>query len=226
MQSQNQSANVECIEVQTGEAPEYSIIWLHGLDGDADRFEHVPAGMQLPKATRFIFPRGRLLAITSYQGQEMRGWYDSRGEEFGMDQDREGIEETFEMYRFLVDRENERGIPTERIFFAGFSQGGAANYFSALRYPKKIAGIIALSTYLPFVNSIAGERTTENQKTPILAGHGANDRAIPLTIGENDRERLIGLGYSVELKTYDAEHNVHPDAIKDVGAFMSAIMEK
>ncbi|NKB76181.1 MAG: carboxylesterase [Gammaproteobacteria bacterium] len=226
MSLRNKSKNIESIETMTGENPEYAIIWLHGLDGDADRFEYAPALMSLPKATRFIFPRGPIRAITSYKGQEMRGWYNSLGEEFGMDKDREGIEETFQMHRSLVARENERGIPTERIFFAGFSQGGAANYFSSLRYPQKLAGIIALSTYLPFLNSTETERTKENQDTPIFVAHGTNDQAIPLEVGQSDRDRLIGMGYQVQWNTYDAAHYVHPDAISDVAKFMASIMQQ
>ena len=225
MPSGNRPENVQCIEAETGDSPDYAVIWFHGLDGDADRFEYVASEMLLPKATRFIFPQGIAKPITSYGGQVMQGWYDSRGEDWGKDEDREGIEETFEMCRYLVKRENERGIPTEHIFFAGFSQGGAANYFCALRFPEKIAGSLAFSTYLPFVDSMTTERTAVNQDTPIFAAHGFNDKMIPINISENDRDRLTGLGYDIQWKTYEAEHHIHADALRDASAFMAEVMQ-
>ena len=225
MTTHNVFQNPERIEVETGEACNYSIIWLHGLGGDGNDFEYAVPKMNLNKDTRFIFVCGPMRKITSYNSS-MRGWYDSQGENFGEDRDLEGIQETAAMIGKLIEQENERGVPTENIFIIGFSQGGAATYFTGLRYPKKLAGVIALCTYLPFVSSTAAQRSSANQDTPVFIAHGSQDKLIPPHIGEFARDHLTTLGYATRWETYETEHSIIDETLVDIGDFIASIMSE
>ena len=216
--------DVEYLEEQTGDRPKYAIIFLHGLGGDAAVFAGVSDKLNLPEAARCIIPNGTLREITSYPGQPMRGWYDARGEAFGEDTDRAGLNETTARIQVLIDQENRRGIPDERIFLAGFSQGGAAMYYSGLRHANPLAGLIAFSTYMPFVAATETERSDATSQTPILVTHGSEDKVIGLDIGERTRDWLIAHGYDVQWGEYSIEHVVGDVVFPQVSQFIAGQM--
>ena len=137
-------------------------------------------------------------------------------------QDRQGLEDSTSIVEGLIEQENQRGIPTSNIFLAGFSQGGAVALFAGLRFAQKLAGIIALSTYLPVDETTEQERSEENQTVPIFYGHGTHDPLIPMTVAQISREKLIVLDYSVDWYSYEMEHSVHPREIVQIGEFIKA----
>ena len=217
---------IEFIERQTGIEPEYSIIWLHGLGADGHDFESIVPQLGLPEeiAVRFIFPHAPVRPITVNNGMEMRGWYDII--DFPVDpgqprqEDRNGLEQSAQIIYSLIDQENQRGIPTNRIFLAGFSQGGVIALFAGLRLENSLAGIIALSAYLAVAETTEAEKSTENQSTPIFMGHGTEDPLIPVSNGYRSHDVLAGLGYDVEWHTYEMPHSVHPGEIEDISNFL------
>ncbi len=225
---------IESIEMQTGIDPVYSIIWLHGLGADGHDFEPIVPELGLPQETpvRFIFPHAPFRPITANNGMNMRAWYDivdlpidadgvARGDRNGMERgDREGMEQSAQMVYRLIEQENQRGIATERIFLAGFSQGGAIALFAGLRLQSQLAGIIALSAYLPDETTLAAEKSIHNQSTPIFMGHGAQDPLIPLLIAMRGHLLLRELGYEVEWHTYQMPHSMHPNEIKDIANYL------
>jgi phospholipase/carboxylesterase len=223
---------IELIEVQTGIDPEYSIIWLHGLGADGHDFEFIVDELDLPDniAIRFIFPHAPVRAITVNNGLHMRGWYDVYevpiNPDGGDTQDRAGVEQSAEIVYGLVDQENRRGIPDQRIVLAGFSQGGAIALFAGLRHTRPLAGIIALSTYLPDTDSIAVEKHDANLGTPIFMGHGTDDPIIPMEFSRASHDILLELGYNIQWRSYAMPHSVHPDEIRDISQYLRKILEK
>ncbi len=217
---------IESIERQTGIDPKYSIIWLHGLGADGHDFESIVPQLGFPEEVpvRFIFPHAPVRAITVNNGMAMRGWYDII--ELPVDaegprrEDRDGLEQSAQIVYSLIEQENRRGISTDRIFLAGFSQGGVVALFAGLRFKTRLAGIIALSAYLADERTTAAEKATQNQATPIFMGHGTEDPLIPLSIGKASHEILLTLGYDVEWHSYDMPHSVHPQEIDDISNFL------
>jgi phospholipase/carboxylesterase len=220
------SVEIEFIERQTGIDPEFSIIWLHGLGADGHDFEPIVPQFGLPEnlPVRFIFPHAPVRPITVNNGMEMRGWYDiidlpvDAGQP--RQEDREGLAQSAQIVYSLIDQENQRGIPTSRIFLAGFSQGGVIALFAGLRLNSRLAGIIALSAYLAEAETTKAEKSIENQSTPIFMGHGTQDPLIPVSIGYSSHDILTGLGYDVEWHTYEMPHSVHPREIDDISNFL------
>jgi len=210
------------IEVQTGVDPVCSVIWLHGLGADGHDFESIVPQLGISKLTpiRFIFPHAPVRPITINGGMEMRGWYDVTGMAFDRGQDRAGIEHSAAILRSLLEQENRRGIEFENIFLAGFSQGGAIVLHTGLRFNRQLAGIIALSTYLPLAESFDLEKSTANQQTPIFMAHGVDDPLIPLELAQDSRDKLIQSGFSVLWHEYPMQHSVSPREIDDVAAFL------
>jgi phospholipase/carboxylesterase len=222
---------IEYIEYQTGIDPVSTVIWLHGLGADGHDFEGIPQQLDIPGEipVRFIFPHAPMRPITVNGGMLMRGWYDVTDVPIDPGQqghqDRDGLEASAAIVRALVDQENRRGIATDRIFLAGFSQGGAIVLFAGLRMEQPLAGIIALSTYLPVRDTFEQEKSAQNQDTPIFFGHGTGDEIIPLAVASRSREFLEGLGYSIEWHTYDMPHSVHPLEIRDISNFLVPLLE-
>lgn len=221
---------IEFLEQQTGVDPKYSVIWLHGLGADGHDFEPIVPELGLPsdKPVRFIFPHAPMRPITINNGMVMRGWYDIYDVPLNMDesreQDRQGLEESAAIVRELIDQENNRGIPTENIILAGFSQGGAIALFAGLRLQQKLAGIIALSTYLPDHTTTETERAQANVATPIFIGHGTDDPIVPIRFGKLSEEILTGLGYAVSWHSYPMPHSVHPIEIRNIGEFIVSLL--
>ncbi len=220
------STELEIIEIQTGLDPGTTIIWLHGLGADGHDFVPVADQLELPAnaAFRFVFPHAPLRSITINNGMVMRGWYDIRNIPLEADEtgraDRPGLEQSCGIVRDLIAQENRRGIAADHIFLAGFSQGGAVALFSGLRFPCALAGIIALSAYLPDPDSIEAERSARNRATPIFMGHGNQDPVIPVGAGRHSYRTLAEAGYNVNWHTYDMPHSVHPEEIRDIARFI------
>ena len=229
-QTPNPSGNIESIEIQTGMDPTFAVIWLHGLGADGHDFEPIVPELGLPEeiAVRFIFPHAPERPITVNGGMVMRGWYDISDLPVSMDgsrkEDRAGLEDSTQIVMQLIAQENRRGIPTSRIVLAGFSQGGAIALFAGLRMRQELAGIIALSTYLPDSGSTEDERSEVSLKSPIFMGHGTEDPLIPVQFGKQSEQILTGLGYNVSWNNYPMPHSVHPREIADIGAFLKGIM--
>jgi phospholipase/carboxylesterase len=220
-------SKIDYIELQTGIDPAWTVIWLHGLGADGHDFEPVAAqlGFSDSPAIRFIFPHAPIRPITINGGMEMRGWYDVRGMAFDRDQDRSGLEDSAAIVGSLIEQENRRGIDTSHIILAGFSQGGAVALFAGLRLEQKLAGIIALSTYLADAASTESERSQQNLDVPIFLAHGTDDPVIPLALAEQSRTILEQLNYTVHWHRYQMPHSVSAGEIQHIAEFMAGIVE-
>ena len=209
-------------------APDAAVIWLHGLGADGFDFVPLVEELRLPPtmAVRFIFPHARPRPVTINNGFVMRAWYDITS--LGPDrvEDEAGIRQSAEVVRSYIEKENARGIASERIVIAGFSQGGAIAFQAALRYPQRLGGVMALSTYLPLRESLAKEATPANRDVPILICHGVRDPMVPAALGTASRDLLQSLGYPVEWKTYPMEHSVCMEEVLDISKWLQARLER
>jgi len=214
------------VEHETAAQPRYSILWLHGLGADGHDFAPIVPDLVAPHwpALRFVFPHAPVRPVTINGGMPMRAWFDIVGVDLHVRQDEAGMRASMDQLEALMARENERGIPDERIFLAGFSQGGAIALSGGLRHRRPLAGIIALSTYLPMQEAFVAERSAENAATPIFWGHGSADPIIPLTRGVASRDLLQSLGYRVDWHTYPMPHAVSPQETADLGQWLSALL--
>jgi phospholipase/carboxylesterase len=209
------------VEVETGQPVRSAVIWLHGLGADGHDFEAIVPYLGLEGlGVRFVFPHAPRRPVTINMGLIMRAWYDIRGLNVGSDPDLKGIRESMNQVTALVDRERERGIDSTGIVLAGFSQGGVVALHVALRYKDTLAGVVALSTYLPEAEALEKERSAVNRGIPIFQAHGLYDPMIPPELGEQARDRLQALGHPVNWNTYPMQHEVHPDEIADLGAWL------
>lgn len=213
---------LDAVEITTGPAPTAAIIWLHGLGADGHDFEPIVPHMGWPgaPAIRYVFPHAPVRPVTINGGMAMRAWYDIVNASLGRDHDQQGIITSMGQAAALVDREIERGIAAERIVVAGFSQGGAIAVQLALRYPQKLAGLVALSTYLVLDDRLEQERSRANQAIPVFAGHGTMDPVVPCHLGEQAAQRLRDLGHPVEFHDYPMPHSVCPEEIADLTAWL------
>jgi phospholipase/carboxylesterase len=212
---------LDALEIESAPSPTAAVIWLHGLGADGHDFETIVPYLGLEGlGVRFVFPHAPRRAVTLNMGLIMRAWYDIRGLNVGSDPDAKGIGESVTQVTALVDRERGRGIDAGRIVLAGFSQGGVIALHVALRYPETLAGVVALSTYLPEARALETEASAANQRIPIFQGHGEYDAMIPPELGEQARDRLQALGHPVAWKTYPMQHEVHPDEIADLGDWL------
>ncbi|MCG6952668.1 MAG: alpha/beta hydrolase [Betaproteobacteria bacterium] len=215
----------ETLEVETGAAPAASVIWLHGLGADGYDFKPVVPLLSLPPALslRFVFPHAPIRAVTINMGMKMRAWYDIL-QLGGGREDEEGIRSSQLLLEGLVAREESRGIDPGKIVLAGFSQGGAIALQTALRHPKRLAGILALSTYLPLAGTLADERARANFDTPIFMAHGTHDDLIAISRAEASRDALKAIGYHIEWHGYPMGHEVCPEEIAAVGVWLTKVL--
>jgi len=199
------------------------VIWLHGLGADGHDFEPIVPGLGLDKAlgVRFVFPHAPRRPVSINMGMRMPAWYDIREVDLRREPDKKGMHESAAQIRDLIARENKRGVPTPKVVLAGFSQGGAVALHVALRYPERLAGVLALSTYLAGEESLEVEASAANRETPIFQAHGDLDPMVPVERGQEARDRLRALGYAVHWKTYPMEHQVCPEEIEDVGRWLA-----
>ncbi len=208
---------LEPIYIEPVNNAEYSIIWLHGLGADGHDFVPIVPELKLEDyAIRFIFPNAPARPVTINNGMLMPAWYDIRGMDIADKEDSVGMQESEAYLCKLINREIEKGIRAENIIVAGFSQGGAVALYTTLRFPKKLAGCMALSTYLPFMSLSKEQMHSESTQTAVFCGHGTNDTVVPLDLGQTSWEHLIDLGFSVEAHTYPMPHSVCPEEIVDI----------
>lgn len=211
------------IEIQSGKNPQYAVIWLHGLGADGSDFVPVVPELGLDEAPgiRFVFPHAPEIPVTCNNGYVMPAWYDIISLDSNSRRiDEAGIVNSREAIRHLIARENRRGIPCERIFIAGFSQGGAVAYTTALTHPEALAGIIALSTYLPSAELVSRELTEANRAIPIFAGHGTEDDVVSPELGLHARDFLRKNAYQVEWHEYPIPHTVCLEEIQAIGQWL------
>jgi phospholipase/carboxylesterase len=213
-----------CIEVETGADPKIAVIWLHGLGADGHDFEPIVPELIDPSwpALRFVFPNAPVRPITINNGMAMRAWYDISGMEIAQKQDEAGIRASIGLLDELIDREAGRGIPSERIFLAGFSQGGAIVLAGGIRSTKKLGGIIALSTYLPIAEKTDAEISDANRAVPIFMAHGMLDPTISHALGEMSRDYLKQRGCNVDWHAYPMGHQVCAEEIADLKRWIGA----
>lgn len=211
-----------CVELQPAVPATAAVIWLHGLGADGHDFEPIVPELGLPPelAIRFVFPHAPKIPVTVNQGMRMPAWYDIM--EFGTERKFNAAQllVSAAAVHALIDREIERGIPSDRILIAGFSQGGAVNYQAGLTYDKPLAAMIALSTYFPTAEAI--EVHPANAQLPILVCHGTADPVLPVTMAQNSKRHLERLALSPEFKTYFMAHSVCPDELADIAEFIQA----
>jgi len=222
---------MQTVEVDPPGKPDGSIIWLHGLGADGHDFEPVVPELRLHGRLklRFVFPHAPVRPVTINNGMSMRAWYDIFSLERGGPQDEDGIRASSELLLQLVEREQKRGIPSDRIVIAGFSQGGAIALHTALRYGERLAGLMALSTYLPlhscFESEVLANRSTQTRDLPIFMAHGTFDPVLPLSLGENSLARLRAAGYQVDWHEYAMAHAVCAEEISDISKWLLSVYD-
>ena len=217
---------LSCLDHTTGSVePTATVLWMHGLGADGSDFLSVVPHLGLDDVPiRFVFPNAPSMPVTINNGFVMPAWYDIRDGDLATRHDEAGIRKSAAQIEALIEREHERGIPSERIVMAGFSQGGAIAYHVGLRYPERFAGIVALSTYLVLEGTLESERSPANANTPILAVHGSMDPMVVLGRGEAARDQLASAGYRVEWHTYPMQHEVCLEEIVLIGQFLRRVL--
>ncbi len=218
-------SEITLIEVDSAANPSVAVIWMHGLGADGSDFEPIvpELGLAESPAVRFIFPNAPYRPVTCNGGYVMRAWYDIISLEPDSRQiDETGLLESREIVRQLIQREEKRGIPSQRIFLAGFSQGGAVAYLSALTHPEPLAGVIALSTYIPEARLITAELSAANRHIPLFVAHGTDDDVVSITLGRQALALLEQCGLKPAWHTYDMPHSVCIDEVRDIGTWLNA----
>ncbi|MEY2860971.1 MAG: hypothetical protein RL392_1429 [Pseudomonadota bacterium] len=216
------------VEIESSPNPTAAVIWLHGLGADGNDFAGLVPELDLSgcQAIRFVFPHAPAMPVTINGGYVMPAWYDILGANLVAQQDAVGIQNSERAIAALIDNEVARGIPYERIVLAGFSQGCAMALHTGLRLPHKLAGIMALSGYLPLADSFTTERHAANANTPVFMAHGTQDPVVVIQRGEESRDALTKLGHRVQWHTYPMPHSVHPLEITDISAFLKQVLSE
>ncbi len=216
----------ECVELETGASPVASVIWLHGLGADGHDFEPIVPQLALPATlpVRFVFPHAPVRPVTLNNGYPMRAWFDIVKIGLNQPRDRDGMLASRAALEGLIAREHQRGIPAARIVLAGFSQGGAVALYTGLQYKEKLAGIIALSTYLPLTEGFDVQLSAANGTTPIFYAHGTQDPVVPLALAEHTRKALMARGCSILWHTYPMPHAVHPEEIQHMRTWLLSVL--
>jgi phospholipase/carboxylesterase len=217
---------LETLELETGPRPTAAVIWLHGLGADGYDFEPIVTelGLADTPAIRFVFPHAPMRPVTINAGAVMRAWYDVMGLEGARREDEAGVRESQASVEKLIARERSRGIPDARVVLAGFSQGGAIALQTGLRHSERLAGIMALSTYLPLAPTLAAEASPANRDVPIFMVHGRDDSLIAIERAVISRDLLRKAGYHVEWHDYAMEHAVCREEIDDIAAWLRRVL--
>ena len=217
---------LETVEVETGAAPRAAILWLHGLGADGHDFEPIVPELSLPPTlpVRFVFPHAPMRPVTINRGMVTRAWYDVREDGGERREDEAGVRASQKLIEALVAREQSRGVAANRLVLAGFSQGGAMALHTGLRHPERLAGVLALSCFLPLADKLADEASPANRHVPIFLAHGTHDAVIPISRARRARTVLEGLGYRVEWREYPMPHAVCPEEIADVGRWLREVL--
>ncbi len=215
----------EAIEIESAPSPDAAVLWLHGLGADGHDFEPVVPELRLPRElrVRFVFPHAPVRPVTLNMGMRMRAWYDivQLG---GGREDEAGIRDSQAQLEALVARERARGVAAARLVLAGFSQGGAIALHTGLRHGERLAGILALSTYLPLAGTLAAEASAANRDVPLFMAHGNYDDIIPIERARQSRRALEALGTRVEWHEYPMPHSVCGEEIADIAAWLRAVL--
>ena len=220
---------IQTVEAGVSDDPTGSVIWLHGLGADGHDFEPIVPELSLPPdiRLRFVFPHAPVRPVTINGGMSMRAWYDILTLDRGGPQDECGIRESGELLEGLIEQEVNRGVPAERIVLAGFSQGGAIAMHTALRHSTALAGLMALSTYLPlsehFEAEVASNAEAQARSLPILMAHGSFDPVVPMALGAHSRDLLTSIGYAVEWRDYPMAHAVCGEEIADIRQWLLTV---
>ena len=220
---------LETIEIETGPGPSAAVIWLHGLGADGNDFAPIVPELKLAGAPpiRFVFPHAPMMPVTINNGHVMRAWYDvSFGDLEGTTRraDEKGVRASQTAIDKLIARAIERGVAPRNIVVAGFSQGGAIALQTGLRHPQRLAGIMALSTYLPLAETVAAEAAATNKDLPVFYAHGTHDPVIPLAMATASRARLEDLGYTVEWHEYPMQHSVCLEELRAISAWLVNVL--
>ncbi|MBV8401884.1 MAG: carboxylesterase [Acetobacteraceae bacterium] len=216
----------DAVEIETGRQPTGAVIWLHGLGADGHDFAPIVPQLVSPdeRALRFVFPHAPVRPVTANGGMPMRAWYDILSLDRRAPQDEAGIRASGAIVGELIRRENQRGIPTQRIVLGGFSQGGAISLFAGPRYPEKLAGIMGLSCYMLLEDLLPAERTRVNFQTPVFLAHGTQDPVVDIRRGTEAKQLLEAGGYPVEWHTYPMPHSVCPQEADDIAAWLRKVL--
>ena len=214
------------VELESAPNPTAAVIWLHGLGADGNDFAGLVPELDLDGCApiRFVFPHAPSMPVTVNGGYVMPAWYDIFGSNLVDRQDDRGIQKSEWAIQALIAHEVARGIPHSSIVLAGFSQGCAMALHTGLRLPQRLAGIMALSGYLPLADRFPSERHAANAATPVFMAHGTQDPVVVVKRGEDSRDALMALGHPVEWHTYPMPHSVHPRVIADISAFLQRVL--
>ena len=214
---------LESIEIETAPNPRASVIWMHGLGADGNDFAPLADEIELPVAARYIFPHAPMMPVSINDGYVMRAWYDISDAAIRRE-DEVGVRASQQSVEVLLAREKSRGISAGRIVLAGFSQGGAIALQAGLRHGERLAGIMALSTYVPLADRLAAEASAANRALPIFMAHGTADPMIPLVRALASRDLLQQQGYALEWHEYRMQHAVCPQEIAAIGVWLRRVL--
>lgn len=213
-----------CVEVKPAVPAQAAVIWMHGLGADGHDFATIVPELQLPIPVRYVFPHAPHRPVTVNGGYVMRAWYDIAAFDLSRGEDADGILASAVHLEALIAHEVGRGIPARRIVLAGFSQGGAMALHTGLRHRERLAGILALSTYLPLADTLSAEAATANRDVPIFMGHGSQDTVVVPPHALISRRRLEEAGYAVEWHAYGMAHSVCPEEIADIRNWLARVL--
>ncbi len=219
-------SELDSIIIETKPNPESVVIWLHGLGADGNDFVPIVEQLQLPShmGIRFIFPHAPVRPITINQGYQMPGWYDISSQSIVDEEDEAGIRESSAILKQLCEEQETKGISADNIVIAGFSQGGAIALHCGCRYPKPLAGIMALSTYLPLPDTLADEISEVVIDTPVFMAHGRQDEVVAYEYGLQSKERLDENNIDVHWHEYDIGHAVCGEEISHIRQWLTDVL--
>ena len=221
------TALLETLEIETAPSPRAAVIWMHGLGADGHDFAGIERQVTPPgAAVRYVYPHAPMMPVTINNGYVMRAWYDVFGVAGERREDEAGVRASQERIERLIAREKARGIPARAIVLAGFSQGGAMALHTGLRHPERLAGVMALSCFLPVARAVATEASTANRDVSLFIAHGIADDLIPVARARAARDTLLGLGYEVEWHEYPMAHSLCPQEIEDIAAWLQRTLER
>ena len=220
------TGDMPSIEIETAASPDASVILLHGLGDDGRGWSDIVRSLPLPPgaAIRFVFPHAPVMPVSINNGMRMRAWYDIRAANLNERADLSGVRASQAILERLVAREVARGIAARRIVVAGFSQGGAIALYAGLRHRERLAGIVALSTYLIDGAALAAEASDANRDVPIFMAHGLHDPVVQYAWAEASRAALAAQGYAVEWHAYPMEHSATLEEVADIGRFLARVL--
>ena len=217
---------LEMVIIETHPNPDSCVIWLHGLGADGHDFSPIVPELNLSESlkVRFLFPHAPMQPVTINNGYVMRAWYDIVAPDLRARQDAEGINRSQQAIESIIKQQLASGMLPQHIVLAGFSQGGAIALHTGLRYGQSLAGIMALSTYLPLRDTVAAEVSAENRQIPIFMAHGNYDQVVPIDAAVTSRRHLTEMGYEVEWYEYPMEHSVSAEEISEIGKWLGKVL--